>query len=79
MAYIIGMLPAEAPEWLRRELRAISESISGRVPYVVLDTQHTAPKKLVEGMTLLADGTNWNPGSGAGVYTYRGGAWRFLG
>lgn len=79
MAYLVGALPAEAPDWLRRELRAIAEAIGNRVPYVVLDTQYAAPKKLVEGMTLKADGTLWNPGAGAGVYSYRGGAWRFLG
>lgn len=28
---------------------------------------------------VLADGTNWNPGSGGGCYIYRAGAWRFLG
>lgn len=79
MAYIIGAIPGDAPDWLRRELRAISEAISGRVPYIVLDTMYGAPKKLIDGMVIKADGTSFNPGSGAGVYCYRGGAWRFLG
>lgn len=34
-----------------------------------------APAKPREGMLRQADGTNWNPGSGAGIYRYTGGAW----
>lgn len=34
-----------------------------------------APTKPYEGMTRLADGTHWNPGSGKGVYTYFDGTW----
>ena len=33
------------------------------------------PQRPQEGDTVNADGTNWNPGSGAGRYTYVGGAW----
>lgn len=36
------------------------------------------PDKLREGLLAFADGTNWNPGAGAGLYEYRGGAWRKL-
>jgi hypothetical protein len=36
---------------------------------------HREPEKPQEGMMVLADGTDWNPGSGAGFYGYRGGAW----
>lgn len=34
-----------------------------------------APNKPYEGMTRLADGTYWNPGSGKGVYVYFDGTW----
>lgn len=40
---------------------------------------HVEPTKLRDGLTVLADGTNWNPGSGQGVYTYYAGAWHKLG
>lgn len=40
---------------------------------------HVAPTKPRTGLTVLADGTDWNPGSGAGVYTYYGSAWHKLG
>ncbi|HEX6824743.1 MAG TPA: hypothetical protein VF077_00390 [Nitrospiraceae bacterium] len=37
-----------------------------------------APKKIVEGTMRIADGVNWNPGAGAGIYEYRGGVWHKL-
>lgn len=41
-----------------------------------LNVQPTRPR---EGMVTGADGTNWNPGSGKGVYAYYSGAWHLLG
>ena len=38
-------------------------------------TLYVAPTKPREGDTVKADGTKWNPGSGAGVYQYRSSAW----
>lgn len=37
------------------------------------------PAKPRTGMTVLADGIEWDPGSGQGVYTYYAGAWHKLG
>jgi hypothetical protein len=39
---------------------------------------HVAPAKPREGMLVYADGTDWNPGSGAGYYVYYAGAWHPL-
>lgn len=33
----------------------------------------------LEGLVVKADTTTWTPGSRAGFYGYRGGAWHFLG
>lgn len=71
--------PAQLPDFFRRELASISRAISAPVPFLTLVTQNAAPTKLFEGLVAKADGTNWNPGSGAGVYCYRGGSWTFLG
>ena len=79
MPYRLGPIPGDAPEWLIRELRSIAQATVDRVPFLVLDTLYAQPVKVVEGMIVKADGATWNPGSGAGVYLYRGGAWRFLG
>lgn len=60
------------------ELRRISESF-GKVDAIELVEINVAPARTREGMIVLADGTNWNPGSGAGFYGFRGGAWVLLG
>lgn len=49
------------------------------LPLLILETRNAAPGKLQDGMIAKADGVNWNPGAGAGVYVYRGGAWNLLG
>lgn len=36
---------------------------------------HVVPVKPVEGMIRLADGTDWDPGSGKGLYQFLGGVW----
>lgn len=60
------------------ELRAIALALQSSEPFFLLQTLNAAPSKPREGMIVKADGTHWNPGSGAGVYCYRGG-WTFLG
>lgn len=40
-----------------------------------LEVQHVEPEKNREGRVVFADGVDWNPGSGAGLYEYRGGTW----
>lgn len=35
----------------------------------------TAPVRPATGDLAFADGVSWNPGAGAGLYEYRGGAW----
>lgn len=77
--YRIGNTPADAPEWLMRELRAIQEASVTAVDNITFKTLTAVPKKLYDGLTVLADGTSWNPGSGQGVYTYYGAAWHKLG
>lgn len=42
---------------------------------------HVEPDKVESGRLYFADGTDWDPGSGRGVYCYDsdGPTWRFLG
>lgn len=44
-----------------------------------LPTLNVAPEKPRDGNIAFADGTNWNPGSGAGFYGYHSGGWQLLG
>ncbi len=37
------------------------------------------PPKPYDGLIVIADGTEWNPGSGVGYYGFYNGSWRFLG
>lgn len=60
------------------ELEQIEQAFAEQ-DFVQLVEQHVAPAKPRTGLTVLADGTDWNPGSGQGVYTYYNGAWRKLG
>ncbi len=69
--------PAQLPGFLLVEIQNISR---GTVTDTVqLRPQAVAPAKPRAGLLVEADGTNWNPGSGAGLYIYRAGAWVFLG
>lgn len=77
--YTLGNIPSDAPPWLVNEFRKLQEAMNGPVDGVVYRTLYTEPKRLIEGLTVEADGTSWDPGSGAGRYTYRSGAWVFLG
>lgn len=43
-----------------------------------LKPRHKEPDRLVDGLVAYADGTDWNPGSGEGLYAYYGGGWNKL-
>ena len=82
MAYNPRPVPLRTEDlarFLTEELQFIARELTQSVQYLLLDTLYAPPKKLIEGMIAKADGTTWNPGSGAGVYSYRAAAWRFLG
>lgn len=68
----------QSTSYLLRELNDISDAFSG-VQDIMLQELHVAPNKVMKGMIVLADGTNWNPGSGKGFYGYDGSTWRYLG
>lgn len=79
--YAPGVVPSN-PEQLSRfledELRKLAASLA-LLGAGHIDKTYVAPLKPREGDVRLADGTQWNPGSGAGVYAYYGTAWHFLG
>lgn len=66
-------------QWVEQEIQNIRAALSAAVDGVIYNTLYAEPPRLYEGLTVKADGTVWDPGSGAGAYQYRGGAWRFLG
>ena len=79
--YTPGNVPDDAAD-LQRFLRDELIKIQAAVIALALghiDMVNVAPTKPREGDIRLADGTNWNPGSGKGFYGYYGSAWHFLG
>ena len=65
-------------DFLQTELAKIQEAL-GAVTDIRLNVLHVAPSKPRNGDIVLADGTDWNPGSGAGFYGYSAGSYTFLG
>lgn len=60
--------PAALPGFLRSELSAIEQAANRANPKGALLYLHVAPTKAAAGDLVLADGSDWNPGSGAGPY-----------
>ena len=60
---------------VQAELQRLALEFSQPSDYIALNTLYAAPKRIFDGMIVKADGTTWNPGSGAGVYAYVGSAW----
>jgi hypothetical protein len=82
LSYSPNYLPEEPQalvKALREELAQIAQALNAARPYIEFQVLHAEPKKVREGMEVEADGTDWNPGSGAGKYIYRSGAWTFIG
>jgi hypothetical protein len=80
-AYFPAPAPADSKEvsaYVERELRRLA-GVLGGATYIQLRAINSAPPRVFEGMTVLADGTNFDPGGGQGVYTYYGGVWNKLG
>jgi hypothetical protein len=70
--------PAQLQRYLREELAKLKAAIDA-VADGFDPVTYAAPAKPRQGMRRYADGTSWNPGSGAGLYRFDGAAWVFLG
>lgn len=78
--YEPGFIPDKYdPNSLRNEFGQIKRGLEDAAPFHQLQQLHVAPKRVRTGMVVLADGTDWDPGSGAGFYGYYGAAWHKLG
>ena len=78
--YIPSNLPAEydvtvLQEEFNKLLNAFQELQSSML---ILDVWNEAPPRTFDGMMVRADGTNWNPGAGEGVYVYYNSTWNKL-
>jgi len=75
---VLPLDPAILSEAVQRELQRLALQLAEPQEYLMLKTLYAEPSRLRDGMVVLADGTDWNPGSGAGAYVYQSG-WKFLG
>lgn len=64
---------------LERDFQQLSR-YSAHPNELQMDVMHSAPEKPRSGHMVYADGTDWDPGSGEGLYRYSiAGAWVFIG
>lgn len=66
-------------QWVREHFERLQTALGEPQDQLTLRVLHVEPERYSEGMLVLADGTDWDPGSGAGLYIRRGGAWVLLG
>lgn len=66
-------MPSQVRQYLDIELRRIADAINLRGLYA--PPLSAAPARPADGVIAYADGTNWDPGSGAGFYGYEDGSW----
>ena len=75
--YEPGPLPENVEDlggYVVSELKRLGDIILNQ-SLVRIDRIHTEPSKPRTGDIRYADGTDWNPGSGEGIYFYNGTSW----
>jgi hypothetical protein len=71
--------PAELPRFLQAEFERLTDALESPFTHQLLEKLNTEPSRKRDGYVAYADGTNWNPGAGQGVYVYYAGIWNKLG
>ncbi len=67
----------ELISWLDEVHNEIQNKLNNYA-YMELPVQHSVPDRVRDGLLVYADGTNWNPGLGEGVYAYYNSTWNKL-
>lgn len=73
-----NILSKELDQFVNDELQEIERAF-GFSDFLRMKELHEEPAKLLPGLIVFADGTDWDPGSGQGIYAYYNGAWNKLG
>lgn len=61
---------AYSPQWINDMLGGLKAATERGKDNEIFRVLHAEPAKLFDGMVVNADGTDWNPGFGAGLYRY---------
>jgi len=75
--YEPGPLPENVEDlggYVVSELKRLGDILLNQ-SLIRIDRIHTEPSKPRTGDIRYADGTDWNPGSGEGIYFYNGTSW----
>lgn len=64
--------------YVQQELQRVNQAFILVLP-ATLQELHEEPQRPRTGLIALADGTDWNPGTGQGVYCYYNSTWNKLG
>jgi hypothetical protein len=66
---------------LRQAMQMVEQAANRSDSFIELQILRAEPQRLRAGMVVYADGTDWNPGSGEGIYrrNVANNAWVFLG
>lgn len=77
MSYRPNRLSAEfTVSEVEDELQLIADALASlESDRLYLVPQISEPFRAKEGTIAVADGTEWNPGAGAGIYEYKGATW----
>jgi hypothetical protein len=75
-----GTLPLSSPQWQQwlQELVATGNVLQSTDP-TNPNFGKLAPANPQTGLLAYANGTDWNPGSGEGLYRWTGVAWKYIG
>lgn len=78
---VVPTNPADIPAYLQQELASIVRAWVSAEDVLSLKVLHKEPERLPQDSVTLciADGVNWNPGAGAGLYRRQGGTWTKVG
>lgn len=69
---------ADLRSWISNELVRVSNAFTTSSQTTTLLILTAAPAKPQIGQVVFADGSNWNPGSGRGLYYYDSGGWVYI-
>jgi hypothetical protein len=64
-------------EYVEREFRRLGGLLKA-FETIDMNELNAEPERPRDGQVVWADGTNWNPGSGAGIYARISGSWTKL-
>lgn len=66
---------ADLRNWIGGELLRVANTFITESQTTTLPVLNAAPAKPQIGQIVFADGTNWNPNAGRGLYYYDAGGW----